>query len=450
MELLAPAGSFDAAKAAVAAGADAIYMGGPLFSARAYAESSREGKAEEIVPGDPEKDPLLRSVRYCHLFGVKVYMTLNTLMKDSEMEGLDEYLKPYVQNHIDAFIVQDIGLLGWLKEHFPEVPLHISTQAAVTGPRYAKKLKDFGASRIVPARELSLSELREIADTGIEVEAFIHGALCYAYSGQCLMSSFIGCRSGNRGRCAGTCRLPVEIYDSRMRKVGEENENYLLSMRDLCTLGRLREMEKAGVCSLKIEGRMKSPVYVAGVTSVYRKWLDRTDGKPGQEELDHDTDTLAEIFDRGGFTDGYLDGKNGRECLVLTEKPETRVPDPVLISVITERYIEKEPKVKVRMEGVFTEGIPAKITLLTADGKHSVTATGDVVQKAQKKPVTKQDIFEKTAAFGNTDFELVGSELSVGESVFVPVGTLKELRRRACERLEKSILESFGSDRRTV
>lgn len=450
MELLAPAGSFDAAKAAVAAGADAIYMGGPLFSARAYAESSKDGKSEEIVPGDPEKDPLLKSIRYCHLFGVKVYMTLNTLMKDSELEGLESYLKPYVDSRVDAFIVQDIGLIRWLKAVFPRIPIHISTQAAVTGPRYAKKLLEYGAARVVPARELSLEELREIADTGIEVEAFVHGALCYAYSGQCLMSSFIGCRSGNRGRCAGTCRLPVEIYDSRMRRVGEENENYLLSMRDLCTLGRLDEMEKAGVCSLKIEGRMKSPVYVAGVTSVYRKWLDRDGHKKTEEELNKDRADLTEIFDRGGFTDAYLDGKNGRECLILTEKPELRVPDPDLIAKITDTYVQREKKIRIRMTGMFVEGSPAELTLETVDGRNSVTVMGAEVTKAQNKPVTEKDILEKTAAFGNTEFELIENKIRVGESVFVPLGSLKELRRRACEGLEKSILESFGSDSGTV
>jgi len=444
MELLSPAGSFDAARAAVASGADAIYMGGPYFSARAYADSSKEGKDTEIVNGDPERDPLLKSIRHCHLFGVKVYMTLNTLMKDQEFNGLKEYLDPYTKAGVDAFIVQDIGLMGWLRKQYPETALHVSTQAAVTGPRYAKKLKEFGAVRVVPARECSLEELKSIADTGIEVEAFIHGALCYSYSGQCLMSSFIGCRSGNRGRCAGTCRLPVEVFDDRMRRIGEEDENYLLSMRDLCTLNRLKDMEEAGVCSLKIEGRMKSPIYVAGVTSVYRKWLDAmAKGEPVRNP-ENDFRKLAEIFDRGGFTEDYLDGKNGRNSLTLKEKQEMRIPDQVMVRELTDRYLKDDSKIAIRMKGRFINGEEAVLELETLDGPANVIVTGEPVQTASRKPVTKEEIMSKLNAFGNTHFELKESDLTVDDNIFIPVGSIKELRRRACEELEKCILKSFG------
>ena len=258
MELLAPAGSYECAKAAAAAGADAIYMGGPLFSARAYAESSKE-------------DMLLRSIRYCHLRGVRVYMTLNTLMKDRELTNIEAYVRPYYEAGLDGVIVQDLGLLGFLRKHFPGLPLHASTQMTVTGPYFTRMLSGFGVTRVVPARELSLEEIKRISDTGIEVEVFSHGALCYAYSGQCLMSSCIGGRSGNRGRCAGPCRLP---YDG----------SYILSMKDLNTLKLLPELWLARASSLKIEGRMKSPVYVAGVCSVYRKYLDRLYGLIGELE----------------------------------------------------------------------------------------------------------------------------------------------------------------------
>ena len=444
MELLAPAGSFDAARAAAAAGADAVYMGGPLFSARAYADSSADGQDTEIVHGDPERDPLLKTVRYCHLFGVKVYMTLNTLMKEQELEGLADYLAPYVREGIDAFIVQDIGLMKWLRENVPSVPLHVSTQAAVTGPRYAKQLKNFGAVRVVPARECSLEELKEIADTGIEVEAFIHGALCYSYSGQCLMSSFIGCRSGNRGRCAGTCRLPVEMYDEKMRRIGEDEEKYLLSMRDLCTIKRLKDLEDAGVCSLKIEGRMKSPLYVAGVTSVYRKWLDAMERGEAVSNPENDIRKLAEIFDRGGFTEGYLDGTNGRDFLTLKEKPEMRIPDPVMVEELTHRYLQGERKIGVILRGCFEKGKPARLELSTEDGSSSVSVEGEPVQEAARKPVTEAEIREKLDAFGNTCFSLKQLEVKAEENIFVPVGAMKELRRRACEELEKCIRESIG------
>ena len=452
MELLAPAGSFEAAKAAVAAGADAVYMGGPLFSARAYAESSKEGGDPDIVPGDPLKDPLLRTIRYCHLNGVRVYMTLNTLMKEGELLLLEAYLKPYAESRVDAFIVQDLGLLSWLRQRFPEIPVHISTQAAVTGPRYARKLMDYGAARAVPARELDLKEIRAIADTGIEVEAFIHGALCYSYSGQCLMSSFIGCRSGNRGRCAGTCRLPYEVYDRHLVRVGEEDEKYPLCMRDLCTLERLDELEEAGVCSLKIEGRMKSPLYVAGVTSIYRKWLDRKrriDGGFSKEEkhrLKEDICRLKEIFDRGGFTDAYLDGKNGRDSIALPEREEMRIPDTRVVEEIRSEYLSAEKKIPVCVTGIFRKDKEAELVLATEDGRYRICCKGQTVQKAGGRPVTEEEIREKTLAFGNTSFEPVSVEFQIDDDVFFPVGKLKELRRRACEKLEKSILEGFGGN----
>ena len=446
MELLAPAGSFECAKAAVNAGADAIYMGGPLFSARAYARSSADGMETE----EPES-PLMKSLKYCHLHGVKVYMTVNTLMKEREMNGIDEYLLPYVENRIDAFIVQDLGLMRHLKKRFPDIPLHVSTQAAVTGPRYARRLLELGAKRVVPARELSLTELKGIADTGIEVEAFIHGALCYCYSGQCLMSSLIGGRSGNRGRCAGPCRLPYEVLDENRRAVGGEGENYVLSMKDLNTLGRLQELKKAGVCSLKIEGRMKSPLYVAGVVSIYRKWLDKgTDPAAEDAEYREDLRTLAEIFDRGGSTDGYLDGKNGRDMIRLFEKEELRVPDPETVERITKAYLSEDKKVKVILEAVIRTGRNAEVSLTTADGKHRATVIGKEVQKASSAPVTEEVIREKLSGFGNTDFELAGVKICAGEDVFIPAGELKQLRRQAAEKLYDTILTGLGGDSPSV
>jgi len=441
MELLAPAGSYEAAKAAVNAGADAIYMGGPLFSARAYAASSLDGAGGDIIPGDPESDPLLKALRYCHMHRVKVYMTVNTLMKQGELKELEGYLAPYVNAKVDAFIVQDIGLMRWLKSTFPQVPLHVSTQAAVTGPRFAGRLKEYGLKRVVPARELSLPELKAIADTGIEVEAFVHGALCFSYSGQCLMSSFLGCRSGNRGRCAGPCRLPVALYDAHGQKIGLPEEQYLLSMKDLCTLGRLKELEKAGVCSLKIEGRMKSPLYVAGVTSIYRSWLDGA-GSFTKQRLKDDMKKLAEIYDRGGFTDGYLDAACGRDMLTLYEKKELRVPDPELMCEIDKTYISGQKAIPVRLKGQFTEGKPAWLQIETTDGAHRFKAEGQIAAKAIKVPTSKKDILEKILAFGNSDFDPVDVDIEVGESIFYPAGACKELRRSVCEGLENSILTS--------
>ena len=445
MELLAPAGSFEAAKAAVNAGADAIYMGGPLFSARAYAKSSADGMEKEEA-----ETPLMKALSYCHLHRVKVYMTVNTLMKEKELSGIEEYLRPYVEQGIDAFIVQDPGLMAHLKKVFPEVPLHVSTQAAVTGPRYARRLKELGAVRVVPARELSLKELRAIADTGIEVEAFIHGALCYSYSGQCLMSSMIGGRSGNRGRCAGPCRLPYEVLDENRRPIGGEDENYVLSMKDLNTLGRLSELEEAGVCSLKIEGRMKSPLYVAGVTGIYRKWLDKAPADRDEAEFAEDMRRLGEIFDRGGTTDGYLDGKNGRDMVQLTEKEELRVPDAKVVEEITEKYLDISGKIPVRVKAVLRKGTPASLTISEAGGGESVTVRGQEVQQAGNRPVTEDVIREKLFGFGTTELEPVEETIEAEEDIFVPSGELKALRRQAAEELYEAIRKSLRGNGGTV
>ena len=422
MELLAPAGSFECAKAAVAAGADAIYMGGPLFSARAYAESSADGGNKK------EEDQLSLALRYCHLHGVKVYMTVNTLMKDAELTEIDAYLEPYVNLHVDAFIVQDLGLMAHLKERFPRVPLHVSTQAFVTGPRYARRLLSLGAKRVVPARELSLCELSEIAAAGIEVEAFVHGALCYCYSGQCLMSSFLGGRSGNRGRCAGPCRLPYEVYDENLKRVGEEDEKLPMSLKDLCTLSRLSDLRKAGVCSLKIEGRMKSPLYVAGVVSVYRKWLDHPDLP--EEERVKDEQKLREIFDRGGFTCAYLDKHNGRDMLTLFEK-EARVPDRKVVEEITEKYLTGKCRIPIRGKAFLVSGNEAEFTITEEKSGVSVTVKGPVVEAASSRAVTEADIREKLEAFGNTEFELTGLLVTAEEGIFIPVSALKKMRQTA-------------------
>ena len=257
VEILAPAGSFDSMKAAVAAGADAVYMGGSRFGARAYAEN-------------PDETGMLEAINYVHLHGRQLYMTVNTLVKEDEMDDLYDYLLPYYQAGLDAVIVQDMGVFSYIREHFPDLPVHASTQMTITGPEGAALMTRMGAVRIVTARELSLEEIRRIyQETGVEIESFVHGALCYCYSGQCLFSSLIGGSSGNRGRCAQTCRLPFDV----LRRLDENNPNenkkqkkengvlnpgdskYVLSLKDLCTLDILPDILEAGVYSLKIEGR---------------------------------------------------------------------------------------------------------------------------------------------------------------------------------------------------
>ncbi|HBA70404.1 MAG TPA: hypothetical protein DCZ40_13770, partial [Lachnospiraceae bacterium] len=238
VELLAPAGNYECFLGAVHAGADAVYLGGTKFGARAYADNFTE-------------DEVCNAIRYAHIYGRKVYLTLNTLIKERELEEVYEYLLPYYEAGLDGVIIQDLGVFQAVGEWFPLLPRHVSTQMTVTGSLGAAYLKELGAARIVPARELSLAEIKEIKkNVNIEIETFIHGAVCYCYSGQCLFSSMIGGRSGNRGKCAQPCRLPYEIEKSG-RKI------HPLSLKDMCTVELLNQLIEAGIDSFKIEGRMK-------------------------------------------------------------------------------------------------------------------------------------------------------------------------------------------------
>lgn len=318
VELLAPAGSVETLKAVVEAGADAVYIGGTRFGARAYADN-------------PEEDVLLSAIDYAHLRGAKVYLTVNTILTDREMAELYDYLNPYYQAGLDAVIVQDFGVLSFLRSHFPLLPVHISTQMTVTDAE-AADLFDEGVTRIVPARELSLSEIADMKKkTGKELEIFVHGALCYCYSGQCLLSSLIGGRSGNRGRCAQPCR---KMY--RYEEGSETRKGYLLSPKDQCLLPKLHELLAIGVHSLKIEGRMKSTAYAAGVTAVYRKWIDRYYElgdrryreylKAHGEEMSADVETLADLYNRGGFSGGYVFDEKGPGMMAVNRPNHTGTP----------------------------------------------------------------------------------------------------------------------------
>ena len=306
-EVLAPAGSYECMLAAFNAGADAVYVGGQMFGARAFANNF---STEELI----------QAIDFAHLHGKKIFLTVNTLLKNQEIEQqLVKYLIPLYEAGLDAVIVQDFGVLSLIKKHFPLMDIHASTQMTVTGKYFAKDLKKLGVSRIVPARELSLKEISEIYnETSLEIECFVHGALCYSYSGLCLLSSLIGARSGNRGRCAQPCRLP---YDT-LFKDETINGQYPLSPKDLCTLKILPKILEAGVYSLKIEGRMKKPEYVASVTAMYRKYVDMyiEKGSAGYKVDEKDIKLLMDIYNRGGFTEGYYEKHNGRELMSL-ERP---------------------------------------------------------------------------------------------------------------------------------
>ncbi len=437
-ELLAPAGSFDSARAAVNAGADAIYMGGPLFSARAYAESSK-------------KDMLIETLDFCHLRGVKVFMTLNTLVKEDELKLLRDYLNPYYEHGLDAVIVQDIGVLKFMRDNYPDIDLHMSTQAGVSGPLYTKLLMELGVKRIVTARELSLKEINGIfRETGAEIEVFAHGALCYSYSGYCLMSSFIGGRSGNRGRCAGTCRLPYEVLDDRKRQLNRNDIKYVLSMKDLNTAAELYKLIAAGAYSFKIEGRMKSPEYVAASTAVYRKYLDMAmemDEADYDNTLKKDSDSdelrlLSEVFERGS-TSGYLHGKND-SMLTLKEKPSLRKRDENLIKSLREQYIIKDKKAGVKGVIRLRKGCLPEFYLEHETTGISVTELGDMpVDIAKQRPVTSREAEERVSRLGDTDFEMLDIRSEIDEGIFVPVGELNTLKRRAAKSLKNSVLERY-------
>ena len=323
VEILAPAGSMECLKAAIAAGADAVYTGGALFGARAYAHNLTE-------------EELLEAIDYVHLHGRRLYLTVNTLIKDREMEKqMYDYLLPYYRQGLDAVIVQDIGLFRFIRKHFPDLPIHASTQMTLTGVDGAKFLEKEGAQRIVTSRELSMAEVKKIADeTELEIESFVHGALCYCYSGQCLFSSFIGGRSGNRGQCAQPCRLLYRTPEAK-------RPQYLLSLKDICTLELIPEMIESGIYSFKIEGRMKKPEYAAAVAFQYRKYADLYlkyyEECPAEEDpaayamkkyrvREEDRQMLLDLYNRGGFHTGYYHTQNGREMVSLNRPNHAGVP----------------------------------------------------------------------------------------------------------------------------
>ena len=471
VEILAPAGSFDSMKAAVAAGADAVYMGGSRFGARAYADN-------------PDEKGLLEAIDYVHLHGRRLYMTVNTLFKEDELEELENYMRPYCDRGLDGVIVQDLGALAFMRRHFPGLELHSSTQMTVTSVYGARMMKEMGCSRVVTAREMSLEEIRRIHDEAdIEIESFVHGALCYCYSGQCLMSSLIGGRSGNRGRCAQPCRLPYSVYEpgdiSRMNgkhsvpeqagqagarsriseQTGKKNrgkkpassgqpgpsplnkssERYVLSLKDLCTLDILPDIIEAGVYSLKIEGRMKSPRYTAGVVSIYRKYVDRylEQGRDGYCVEPEDRKMLLDLFDRGGFTDGYYARHNGRGMVALREKPEFREGNQKLFEYLDKTYVEAELKEKVRGHVELAEGEPSRLTLECR--KEKVQVLGQAPQAAEKQPMTREKVLKQLNKTGGSPFCFETLTAQIEGDLFLPVQALNELRRTGFQELEKKL-----------
>lgn len=446
VELLAPAGSFEAMEAAVRAGADAVYLGGQKFGARAYADNF-------------DQEQMIQAIQFAHLHHKKLYLTVNTLLKNREMEKeLYDYLAPYYDAGMDAVIVQDLGVLKFIKKYFPHMHIHASTQMTITGVESAKLLVDAGASRIVTARELSLEEIRKIYDaTGVEIESFIHGALCYCYSGQCLMSSLIGGRSGNRGRCAQPCRLPYEVYKEG-RRLNDEKTSYPLSPKDMCTVDLLPEIIGAGVRSLKIEGRMKKPEYTAGVVEIYRKYLDLyLEGQPSPVTKE-DYQTLMDLYNRDGFHQSYYKVRNGRSMMALKNekqeisrekkggkiKPVMNSRNEKLFAGIRQRYLEGKYQEKINGNLSLFSDCPA---ILSVDyGSYHVTVEGDGVQTAQSRPMEEEKIRKQMLKTGDTEFVFDTLDIYMGDDIFIPVSKLNNLRRKALEELRDQILS--GSQRK--
>lgn len=484
-EVLAPAGTYECFRAAINAGADAVYLGGSMFGARAFA-------------GNFEEAELIKAIRTAHLYGRKVYLTVNTLLRNDELEKLVQYVKPYYEEGLDAVIVQDYGVFAVLREAFPGLDLHASTQMTITGKYGAQLLKDMGAARVVPARELSAKEIRDIYDNvDVEIESFVHGALCYCYSGQCLLSSMIGGRSGNRGRCAQPCRLTYSANGI--------SEKYLLSPKDMCTIEAVPDILDAGVYSLKIEGRMKSPEYVAGVSYAYRKYVDMylEKGRDGYRVEEQDIRQLMDLYNRGGFCKGYYYAQNdksmmtfdrpnhqgivignikngelilsqevnpgdvlefpdGSEYTTPTGKKSGRLALPngvlknpkngaavyrtrnnELLGQLRAGYIDNDIKIPVRMEIFLKSGERACLKLLSGDKE--LVVYGDVLEPSDKRPAVREDVVKQLKKLGGTAFSSDEGSIvtEIQGSPFVPVRLLNDLRRNALEELESMLLSGY-------
>lgn len=406
-ELLAPAGNLEILKGVIESGADAVYVGGSMFGARAYANNFTE-------------EELLEAIDFAHLRGVKVYLTVNTLIKNSEFSKLYDYLLVYYKRGLDAVIVQDIGVVKAIHEYFPSMEIHTSTQMTVTGADGVRFLSQFGVTRVVMAREVSLAEMKRIhEETGMELEAFVHGALCYSYSGQCLFSSILGGRSGNRGRCAQPCRLPYTVE-------GKKDE-YILSLKDMCGIKALDKLRDAGVYSLKIEGRMKQLEYACGVVKYYRSYIDSK--KPVS---DSDYDRIKALGNRCGFTDRYYFDHNGSDMVTYVK--------PNFVSNAAEPSPEKR-KLSIEGELVLREGEPGSLTVKRGDVTYK--ASIEPVSAALKAPLDKKAAIDRINKTGDTDFEFSHIKAQIGENVFVPNGALNKLRRDAISGLCDKLLKKY-------
>ncbi|HCA21487.1 MAG TPA: hypothetical protein DEO87_03795 [Lachnospiraceae bacterium] len=491
IEILAPCGSKSSFEAAINAGADAVYLAGNRFGARAYAENFSD-------------EDLCRAIEKAHLKGVKVYLTVNTLFKNAEIQALPEYLRPFYEVGLDAVIVQDLGVFSVVRDVYPDLPIHASTQMNICSSEGAEFLKRLGAERVIPARELTLAEIKSIKEkVDTEVEVFVHGAMCYCYSGRCLFSSMAGDRSGNRGRCAQPCRRRY-------------NDAYLMSMKDMCALPYVPQLIEAGVDSLKIEGRMKGDYYTASVVDAYRQMADDAlAGCFSMKKADRYIEKLSETFSRGGFCNGYFDkaelpymidssapghkGMNvgevvtaGRGKVTIKARKDIGIRDVLTIDLgrnegveitsnvvlssgktavfntsgsskikqgagvfrkinkavldgIRSELIDREKLMPVDVTVILKQGEPLSLKL--SSGVYEKTVSGSVCMRAEKRAVSDEVIRDKMRGFGELGYKINNLEIINDNESFISFGELKSLRREAAAGLDEMILSGF---RRTV
>ena len=407
-ELLSPAGSPEAFQAAIDGGADAIYVGGASFNARINA---RNFSAEDMR----------EAVKLAHLYGVKVYQTVNIMVHGREIKDLLCAAEESAVAGVDAFIVSDLGAAELLHRHLPDMPLHASTQMSVHNAAGARFLADRGFTRVVPARELSKADIRFMVENNpLEVEIFIHGAMCVSHSGQCLFSSLVGGRSGNRGLCAQPCRLP---YANAEGRVGDK---YPLSLKDMSLAGHVREIIDSGVSSLKIEGRMKSPEYVRGVTAIWRRLLDE-----GRDATEQEMRELSELFSRGGFSDGYYTGAVGRKMLGVRSEEDKQASREI------ERFTRLARKLPISMQVKLQEGEQSSLILRCRNT--AVSAFGEMPQKAINAPIDADTVKKCMAKLGDTCFSLDEISIELGERLMMPISQLNALRRAGISALMEAL-----------
>lgn len=496
IELLSPAGNFESFKAAVAAGADAVYLGGTNFGARAFSNNF-------------DKQQMKEALSYAHTYGVKVYVTVNTLIYDDEIDSLIKYITFLYEIGIDALIIQDLGVLSLIRSMFPDFEIHASTQMHIHNIESLNVLQNLGVKRVVLPRELSLNEIIELKEkTNLEIEVFIQGSLCISYSGQCLMSYLIGGRSGNRGECAGSCRLPYQLIEeiNGKKEVIDVSGDYLLSTKDLFSLDHIKELIEIGIDSLKIEGRMKSPEYIFLVTSLYRKAINQYYKNEKYIINEEDITNLKKLFNRG-FTSGYLfndskimnnkrpnhmgieigniikidgdditirlnsnlncgDGirilsdndigftvtdiiKNGilikeafsGDVITLKSKEPVKIESTVLkttdiklLKIIKHEYEETQRKVPIT--GIFTASLNDVCHLTISDGVNEITIDGNIkISKALSIPVTKDIILEKLNKIGDTPYIFSKIDVLVEDNIFIPLTEINNIKRQAVDAL---------------